>query len=116
MAKKIFLSFRYSDLNLRNNLRDLFEGHGGDIEATPAYITEDVSDRGDTAVKDQIKALLQGCRGLLLLVGDTSHSSKWMDYEVQVAGSHSLPLAAVQHPQSRGGLSPKHAHIPLFKW
>jgi hypothetical protein len=43
MAKRVFLSFRFAEKGLRNDLLQFFQQNGGPVQATPAYMTQDLS-------------------------------------------------------------------------
>ena len=116
MAKKIFLSFRYTDSDLRNDLEGLFQARQGPIEATPVYCKRSADATTEAAIRKDIQASLEGCRGVLVVPGDDAHSSKWIKYEVNVARSAQLPCAVVRHPQSKGGVPPDLRSLPELAW
>ena len=122
MARRIFISFRYSDDVLRGNLENLFMPTGP-VPGTPTTVTRNVlasttdPARRYAAVRQEIERVMSTCEGALLLVGDNTHSSEWIDDELGLAtGKYRMPCAAVRHPRSSGGLPPSHRGIKLLDW
>lgn len=112
MSKRVFVSFRYSDIAFRNDLESLFQNSG----AQPVHVVEDVAVQGEAAIRSEIQRHLQGCHGLVVVVGNDAHNSRWIDYEVQAARSARLPCVAIRHPRSSGGLPNGHKDLPLIDW
>jgi len=115
MAKKVFLSFRYADADLRNDLEGLFQSRGGKIEGTPVYCPRDPNAKTESEIRASVLSSMEGCRGLLMVPGDDAHSAGWIRYEVSVAESRGVPCAVVEHPASKG-VRPEHRHLPKLRW
>ena len=116
MAKKVFISFNFKELGYRNNMLGLFASGGGVLEATPVFVENDVSANGESAIKAEIKRIMDPCCGLIVLVGEGSHNSPWIDYELGYANSLQIPKVAVWHPRSVGGAPNNHRGMPVAKW
>ena len=82
MAKRIFPSFSFVDRGLLNDLRRFFQAYGGPVEATPTLMETDFADAGPERIEQAIREQMRGCAGVLLLVGDEAHNSKWVGYEM----------------------------------
>lgn len=116
MPKNIFLSFSYKDKNYRDNLRDQFQAHGGPIQATPLFVTEDVSSQGEQAIKNLIRQHMARASGLLVVLGEDVHNSPWIAFEVQCAKDRSIPIAVVRHPQATGGVPNRYPELKPIAW
>jgi hypothetical protein len=62
----------------------------------------DVSTGGDAEIQREIQSVMTPCSGMVVVIGDDTHNSPWINYEVGYATSQRIPTVAVQHPQSRG--------------
>lgn len=116
MAKRIFISFNYTERGWRNDLLALFQAYGGPVQATPVYVSDDVAAQGDAAVKAEIKRCMDGCKGLLVVVGNDAHNSPWIDYELNLANGWKIPKAAIRHPAASGGLPNHHKTMTVAPW
>jgi hypothetical protein len=119
MAKRVFISFRFHELNLRDNLLQFFQEYGGPIQATPAYMKQDIPGEGEERIKkikQAIRAQMDGCVGVLAVAGEDAHSSFWMNYEGGVANEFQIPKAGVHHPNHRGGFPNAHVGMKEVEW
>lgn len=116
MAKRIFLSFSFVDKGLLNDLLQFFQPSGGPVMATPTYMKTDLSQAGQDRVKQAIREQMQGCAGVLLLVGDEAHNSRWIQYELGVANELQIPKFRLQHPTRSGGAPNAHSGMAEIPW
>jgi hypothetical protein len=116
MAKKIFISFNFRERGYKNDLLGLFAPSKGVLEATPIFVENDVTAGGEPAIKAEIKRVMDPCSGLIALVGEGSHNSPWIDYEMGYANTLGIPKVAVWHPQSRGGPPNNHQGMRVVGW
>lgn len=116
MAKRIFLSFSFVDRGLLNDLLRFFQPHGGPVMATPTYMVSDISEGGPERISQAIREQMQGCVGVLLLVGDEAHNSRWIQYEMGVANELRIRKFRVQHPTRTGGAPVAHAGMHEIPW
>lgn len=116
MAKRVFLSYRFKEIGLLNNLLQFFQSEGGPIQATPTYATEEEVLRDEKAIKEAIHRRMEGCAGLLVLVADDTHNSRWINYEGGVANELKIPKAAVRHPSGHGALPNAHRGMQEVEW
>jgi hypothetical protein len=116
MAKRIFLSFSFVDKGLLNDLLQFFQTKGGPVEATPAYMKNDLGDAGAERIKQAIREQMHGCVGVLLLVGDEAHNSRWIQYELGVANELQIPKFRLQHPTRGGGPPNAHSGMREISW
>lgn len=116
MAKRVFLSFSFAEIGLLKDLLQFFQTHGGPVQATPAFMTEDLSSFGEERIKTGIREQMEGCVGLVILVGDQAHNSRWIQYEAGVANELRIPKFGIRHPSRRGGFPNAHRGMTEIEW
>jgi hypothetical protein len=116
MAKRIFLSFSFVDKGLLNDLLLFFQPQGGPVMATPTYMRTDFGNAGAERIKQVIREQMQGCAGVLLLVGDEAHNSRWIQYEMGVANELEIPKFGLRHPTRSGGAPNAHSGMREISW
>lgn len=83
MARKVFFSFKYDDVHRAMNVRNS-NVIGGVIKS--GFIDkaefEKVEREGDKAIQNWIDKQLIGTTVTVVLVGDKTHKSKWVNYEI----------------------------------
>jgi len=118
MLEKIFISFRESDRQHREGFEGLLQNPNSSLKAIPISSREDVRHQGELAVKNYIKEMLDESDIMICLIGDDSHNSKWIDYEVDVAISKNIPIIGVRVPNTYGSgpILFKKRDLPLINW
>ncbi|WP_434300349.1 TIR domain-containing protein [Corallococcus exiguus] len=116
MAKRVFISFNFQEKGYQNDMRNLFAGLGGRVEATPTVVENDASAGGPSAIKAEIQRIMGPCRGLIVVVGDVAHNSPWIDYELGYANSQGIPKIGVRHPNATGGVPNNHRGMKVVEW
>jgi len=115
-VKRVFISYSHRDAVMRDNLEGLFMPRLGPVRAIPARLTEDLRDKGESAIVDAIKRAMRPCCGVMLVLGQDVHSSEWIEYELQVADSWGLPRIGIRHPQSTGGPPGRFPRLKVVDW
>lgn len=101
----VFVSYAYEDRAHKENVaRWAAQGLLGDVRVTGE--TADVRPEGDDAIRKHLAARLRPCNALLVLVGQNSHNRPWLDYEVQFAKSHHIPVFVARVPGTTGAPPP----------
>lgn len=77
---------------------------------------EDKRKDGKEAIKDYLRENLKKSNGLLILIGDNCHNRPWMDYEVDVANSLSLPIIPIRISNTTGGPPSKIRNYTLIAY
>lgn len=84
MARKVFFSFQYEDvqraMNVRNSNVIASDTKVGFIDKADF---EEVERKGDAAIKKWINDQLYGTSVTVVLVGATTDKSKWVKYEIE---------------------------------
>lgn len=102
MARKVFFSFQYVDvqrvMNVRNsNLVASNQGVGFIDKAE----FEKVEREGDTAIRNWINKQLEGTSVTVVLVGATTDQSKWVKYEIEASKARGNGILTVNISQIR---------------
>jgi hypothetical protein len=116
MAKRVFISFRWAEKGWRNDLLQFFQENGGPIQASPAYMTQDLSGWEEEQIKAAIRQQMKDCVVLLVLVGDDVHNSPWIEWEGGVANELKIPKFGTRHPDARGGFPNAHRGMREIDW
>lgn len=84
MARKVFFSFKYEDvqraMNVRNSNVIASDTKVGFIDKADF---EKVECKGDVAIKEWINNQLDGTSVTVVLIGATTDKSKWVKYEIE---------------------------------
>jgi hypothetical protein len=84
MARKVFFSFKYDDVHRAMNVRNsnVIAGaiKSGFIDKADF---ESVEKQGDKAIQSWIDDQLYGTSVTVVLVGENTHKSKWVRYEIE---------------------------------
>ncbi|WP_339340718.1 TIR domain-containing protein [uncultured Psychrobacter sp.] len=84
MTRKVFYSFHYkTDVTRVQMVRNI-----GVLDKNPLVAPnkwEELKRKGDKAVKDWIDSNLKGKSCLIVLIGENTANSKWVDYEIRQA-------------------------------
>jgi hypothetical protein len=104
MPHSVFISYVYEEKPYKDKVASWIEGQrlGSNVVVTSERA--DVRQHGEEEIRRHLRPLIQGAAAVLVLVGDTSHSRKWIDYEVAVAQSLHKVIIPVRIPGTRGGL------------
>ncbi|HYV49080.1 MAG TPA: TIR domain-containing protein [Myxococcaceae bacterium] len=104
MSKNIFISYKFSEKNWKDNGLQFFNAHEGRAQATPVTIEAgEIEAPTKAKIQDAITAKLKSAAALLVVVGNQGLSD-WVEYEVGVALTLNKPIAYTRHPQSSGAL------------
>jgi MTH538 TIR-like domain (DUF1863) len=116
MARRVFFSFKYDDVWRANIVRNSWVTQGtqaaGFIDAADF---EAVKRRGDDAIKRWIDGQLNGTSVTVVLVGQNTCSSRWVDYEIRKSieiGNGLLGIDISKIPDSRNQITERCGQIP----
>lgn len=84
MARKVFFSFKYEDVSRAMVVRNSWVTQGTEAAGfIDAADFEKVKRNGDQAIKNWIDAQLKGTSVTVVLVGEKTCQSRWVQYEIQ---------------------------------
>ena len=113
MKRKVFFSFHYKkDVFRVQQVRNI--GAIEDDQIVTANKWEEIKQKGSNAIKDWININLKGKSCLIVLIGEETAKSKWVDYEIRQAwdsnkavfGIYIHNLKDIQGSTSTKGLNP----------
>jgi hypothetical protein len=119
MSRNVFISYRFRDAAVARTVRNFFQAQGGKCEGRAVFGDTDVTEGGESAIRNEVNRIVQECEAVLVVVGDDSHNAPWIDHEVELARSIPLPIVAVQLPGTTGGVPARirgAADIPFVEW
>ena len=117
MRNKVYISFEFENNGLRDELAHMFKENGGDIEATPAYVKEDVSHLGTCAVKKAVHDAMEDCVIALFVTGENVRSSPWIKHELFCARLRlSIPCFVIASPSGRHEAPEAYRLLNLLPW
>lgn len=105
MPANIFISFDHDDAAQVNGFRGLIENPNHPLDAYDRSLTEPVVDErgrpikvrpGDpraAPVKREIRRRFDRCSRLVVLVGNDTHTSEWVDWEIRAFYDMKYPLS-----------------------
>lgn len=100
--KSVFGSHKYEDKKYKDKVEQWAQEDrlGNKIVITGE--TKDVRYKGKNGVKKHLSPKLHGASELLVFVGEDTHSSKGVEYEIQHAQSEGKKIIAVRIPGTKG--------------
>lgn len=92
--KKVFFSFHYDLDNWRvNQIRNM-----GVVEGQKIFLPnewEEVKKKGEQNVKNWINNQMKQCECVIVLIGEQTHTRKWVKYEVKRAKELRIPIFGI---------------------
>ena len=83
MARRVFFSFAYEDVSRAMVVRNSWVAQGKESAGfIDAAAFEEVKKKGDNAIKSWIDDQLNGTSVTVVLVGEETCSSRWVEYEI----------------------------------
>ena len=115
---KVFLSYKWEDKESANDLEGLLNNPNNKFRHITDREHLDMRNKGEKAVKNYLKGIISDCDALVCLIGDNTHNSTGVKYELQVAQSLKKKIVGVRIPLTNGGLPHllKSWNIPAVKW
>lgn len=109
MPHSVFISYVYEEKPYKDKLASWIEGQRLGSNVVVTCERADVRQHGENEIRRHLQPLIQGAAAVVVLIGDTSHSRKWIDYEVAVAQSAYKTIIPVRILGATGGL-PREIH------
>jgi len=108
---KVFISYKWEDKKYANGLDGLLNNPNNDYRHLTEREREDLRYKGESSVKDYLKDKIRDRDAIICLIGNNTHNSTGVKYELQVAKSLGKKIIGVRIQQTKGSLPPL-----LKKW
>jgi len=96
MARNVFLSFVEEDLELVNLFRGQAKNQNSNLEFSDFSVKESYDSTNADYIKQQIRKKLDDVSVLVCLIGKTTHSSKWVNWEISASNVKDKGLVGVR--------------------
>jgi hypothetical protein len=114
MPQSIFISYVYEDKKHRDNVERWCTTEL--LGPNRVTITEfaDFRSQGERAIENHLKPRIRGAATVLCLVGENTHNSEWVKYELDVATSFNKRIYLARIPNTRGAAPSGYRHMPIY--
>lgn len=115
---RIFISYKWEDKEYYDGLNGLLQNPNNNYVHIVIEEREDLRSKGENSVKDHLRRIIQNCDRVICLIGQDTHNSKWVQYELEVANSQKKRIIAVRVPGTTGGVPNliRDRRISIIKW
>lgn len=94
--KKVFFSFHYKLDNWRvNQIRNIEVVKDKEQRIFKPNQWEAIKRKGDSFIKNWIDRQMKGCDCVIVLIGEKTHTRKWVKYEVKRAKELGIPIFGI---------------------
>ena len=107
MVRRVFLSFVEEDLGIVNLFRGQAKNPNNPLEFYDYSVKEPFDSNRSEYVKQQIKGLINNSSVLLCLIGSTTSTSRWVDWEIKTAYELKKGVAGVKLHSSSSDVIPQ---------
>ncbi|MBA7578101.1 hypothetical protein ES708_19957 [subsurface metagenome] len=114
----IFISYRETERDYREGFEGTLQNPNSELRGIPISSRNDVRAKGERAVKNYIKEKIDESNLMICLIGNDSHNSNWIDYELDVATSKQIPIIGVRI-EGTSGAGPNlfiKRELPILDW
>jgi len=113
MPQSIFLSYVYEDKRHRDNVERWFANHAVGPNRVAIAEAEDRRASGENAIKNYLRPMIRGSAAVLCLIGNNTHNSNWVKYELDVATSLNKKIVLARIQGTTGAAPLGHRHLPI---
>lgn len=93
---KVFLSYKWEDKVQVDSLKGTLLNPNNKYNHTPKTERLNLKEKGDKAIKSHLKEIIGDCEALICLIGNNTHKSHWVSYELEVANSQKKKIVPVR--------------------
>ena len=111
---KIYISCSGDDLHRREGFIGMMKNPNNIFVDDPVRDRKDMRGEPKEEIRQYINNHLQQCSGLILLLGNNTHSRPVVDFELGVAQAKRIPILVVRLPNTTDGL-PKRLQSAITK-
>ncbi len=114
----VFLSYKWEDRKHANDLKSNLKNLNNMYRHIPLAEREDYREKGKKSIRNYLKDIINDCEAILCLIGNNTHSSPWVSYELDVATSQSKKIVPLRIPNTTGGPPKliKDREINIVEW
>jgi hypothetical protein len=128
--KKVFISYKHSDRHYIDQVKSVARNPNHPLEFDDHSLAEAVlnmqghvnrrqpSDFLSQPVKDEIEKRLKQSSKLLVILGDDTHSSEWVKWEINTFEKHrgTRNILIMRHQHSTGKLPLEYSRYSIESW
>jgi len=85
MARRIFISFQHDDINQAKGFNLLRWNPNVPVEFVGRHLLSPVNSESEQYIKQRIREQLEGTSVTVVLIGDNTAESDWVDYEIRAS-------------------------------
>ena len=114
MSRNVFLSFTMEDMDLVN----LFRGQAEGKHSSLVFHDYPVKEAFEYAWKTNVERLIRSCSVMICLIGETTHQSKAVDWEVRKSAElgKQILAVAIESPTPTVPLSLARLNVSPLPW
>ena len=99
---KLFLSYKWEDKVQVDSLKGTLLNPNNKYRHTPKTERINLKGQGEKVIKNHLKEILGECEALICLIGNNTHESNWVSYELEVANSQEKKIVPVRIKGTNG--------------
>jgi len=108
MAKRVFLSFVVEDLDLVILFRGQAKNKNNDLEFSDYSVQEPFDSTNAAYIRSQIRPRIAAASVTICLIGETTYTSKWVDWELRASTEEGNKILGVRvHSSAMRDTTPK---------
>jgi hypothetical protein len=120
MAKRVFLSFVVEDLDLVKMFRGQAKNKNSDLEFSDYSLKEPFDSTNAAYIRSGIRERIKAAAVTICLIGETTYTSKWVDWEVRTSDEEGNKVFGVRlHSSASKDPTPKaltDLSKPVYNW
>ena len=116
MVKKVFISYKWEDKASRNGLEGAMKNTNNNFDAISDSERKDLRSKGEKEIKEYLKEKIRKSNAVICLVGQDTHSSEMVQWELEVSNSLGKKIIPVRIPNTTGGAPKPIRNKDLLNW
>ena len=112
----VFISYKWGDQNHAKDLDSFLNNPNNKYRHVAIRERDDYRGKGETAVRNYLKGLIGECDALICLIGNDTHNSEWVKYELDVANSQVKKIIPVRIKGTSGGTPSILKNKKILNW
>lgn len=95
MTRRVFISYKGEDRNRAKGFRLLKWNNNVELDIFDRHLLDPVQSQNPEYVKQCIREKMRGCSTLVVLIGDKTAKSDWVDWEIRYAMSQGKGILGI---------------------